>query len=73
MSPRIKQLAIEAEMYVETQFGHWPKWMDSKECELAYERFAKLIVQECIAINKQQLSFTAFEQLLNKYKDQFGE
>jgi hypothetical protein len=33
------------------------------------EKFAKLIIQECIEINKQELSFTAFERLMNKYHD----
>jgi hypothetical protein len=36
------------------------------------DRFAKLIVQECVELNKQELSFTAFERLLNKYQDHFG-
>jgi hypothetical protein len=34
-----------------------------------YEKFAKLIIQDCIEINKQELSFTAFERLMNKYHD----
>jgi hypothetical protein len=33
------------------------------------EKFAKLIIQDCIEINKQELSFTAFELLMNKYND----
>ena len=33
------------------------------------EKFAKLIIQDCIEINKQELSFTAFERLMNKYHD----
>jgi hypothetical protein len=33
------------------------------------EKFAKLIIQDCIEINKQELSFTAFERLMNKYND----
>jgi len=37
-----------------------------------YEKFAKLIIQDCIEINKQELSFTAFERLMNKYHEHFG-
>ena len=36
------------------------------------EKFAELIVRECIEINKQELSFNAFERLMNKYKEHFG-
>jgi hypothetical protein len=36
------------------------------------EKFAKLIIQDCIEINKQELSFTAFERLMNKYHEHFG-
>lgn len=36
------------------------------------EKFAELIVRECIELNNQELSFNAFERLLNKYQDHFG-
>ena len=36
------------------------------------KKFAELIVQECMTINKQELSFTAFERLMNKYQENFG-
>ena len=36
------------------------------------EKFAKLIIQDCIEVNKQELSFIAFEQLMNKYQEHFG-
>ena len=35
-------------------------------------KFAELIVKECIDINQQELSFNAFEQLMNRYNDHFG-
>jgi hypothetical protein len=47
MNARIKQLAIEAGMYVDLDGKPWPKWMGSEECEKAYERFAALIIEEC--------------------------
>lgn len=34
--------------------------------EAALEKYAKLIIQDCIEINKQELSF---ELLMNKYND----
>ena len=37
--------------------------------EAALEKYAKLIIEDCIKINKQELSFTAFELLMNKYND----
>jgi hypothetical protein len=62
MNERIKQLARESGLLV-----YNPEGVPTK-----LEAFAELIVQECITINKQELSFNAFEQLLNKYNDHFG-
>jgi hypothetical protein len=36
------------------------------------EKFAKLIVRECIELNRQELSFSAFVRMLDKYEDHFG-
>ena len=47
MTPSIKQLAIEAGMYVDVDGKPWPKWMGAEECEKAYAKFAELIVKEC--------------------------
>lgn len=38
----------------------------------AIEKFAELIVKECIAVNKEELAFNAFERLLNRYREHFG-
>ena len=48
MNKRIKQLAQEAGMYVDLNGNPWPKWMSAEECELAYAKFAELIVAECV-------------------------
>jgi len=72
MNNKIKQLAQEAGMYVDLKGEPWPKWMGAEECEVAYKKFAELIVQECIKINNQELSFAAFERLINKYHEHFG-
>jgi hypothetical protein len=36
------------------------------------ERFAHMIVQECININREELSFVAFNVLLDRYHEHFG-
>jgi hypothetical protein len=72
MNKRIKQLAQEAGMYVNANGAPWPKWMGAEECEVAYKKFAELIVQECIELNRQELSFNAFARMLDKYNEHFG-
>ena len=53
-----------------TAQGCWDE-MDEYDRK-AIEKFAELIVRECIEINKQELAFNAFERLMNKYQDHFG-
>ena len=48
MNERIKELAQEAGMYVDLYGKPWPKWMSAEECEVAYKKFAELIVAECV-------------------------
>ena len=40
--------------------------------EKALAKYAELVIKDCIEINKQELSFTAFERLMSKYQDHFG-
>lgn len=47
MNNRIQELANEAGMYVDVNGNPWPKWMGAEECEVAYAKFAELIVREC--------------------------
>ena len=63
MNPRIKLLAEQATTVIESTEHSGEGWIFNKE------KFAKLIIQDCIEINKQELSFTAFELLMNKYND----
>ena len=72
MNERIKELAIQAGMYVDLNGEPWPKWMGTEECELAYAKFAELIVKECQKLNSKELSITAIERLLPLYKEHFG-
>ena len=46
MNKRIQQLAQEAGMYVDLNGNPWPKWMSAEECEVAYKKFAELIVRD---------------------------
>jgi hypothetical protein len=54
MNKRIQQLAQEAGMYVDLNGNPWPKWMSAEECEVAYKKFAELIVRECAKICIEQ-------------------
>ena len=38
----------------------------------AANEFAELIVRECIELNRQELSFSAFARMLDKYSEHFG-
>jgi hypothetical protein len=35
-------------------------------------KFAELIIRECIELNRQELSFSAFARMLDKYSEHFG-
>ena len=66
MDSKIEDLMYKSGL---TASGCWDQ-MDSYDKE-AIENFGKLIIKECIEINKQELSFSAFERLLNKYQEHF--
>ena len=66
MNELIKQLAAEAK--IKPMGSSWASRFGA-EFE---EKFAELIVRECMEINKQELSFPAFERLMNKYTEHFG-
>jgi hypothetical protein len=50
MNQRIQQLAEQAGMYVDLNGNPWPKWMSAEECEVAYKKFAELIVEDNLRI-----------------------
>ena len=66
MNNRIKLLAEQSYNDVKDEFGHWIN------CEFDKEKFAELIVRECIKINRQELSFVAFNVLHDRYEEHFG-
>ena len=47
MNERITQLAQQAGMYVDLKGEPWPKAMSAEECQVAYKKFAELLVREC--------------------------
>ena len=62
MNVRIQELAHEAGLPT-----YNPEGIPTK-----LEKFAELIVKECMEINKQELSFIAFETLMDRYNEHFG-
>ena len=47
MNERIKQLAIQADLYVDVKGEPWPRNMNGEDIKGAYQKFAELIVREC--------------------------
>ena len=62
MNERIQQLAEQA--------GFFPT--ELTQVGPSVEKFAELIVRECIKLNSKELSITAIERLLPLYKEHFG-
>ena len=76
MNERIKELAEQAKQYAReyvAECKHYGHYMEHNEYDIRFEeKFAELIVRECIDINKQELAFNAFERLFNRYQEHFG-
>ena len=62
MNERIQQLAEQA--------GFFPT--ELTQVGPSVEKFAELIVRECMKLNSKELSITAIERLLPLYKEHFG-
>ncbi len=71
MNQRSKQLAIEAGLYVDLKGEPWPKWMSAEECEVAYPRFAELIVKEMLATCEEHPAWTG-RMIGEQIKQRFG-
>ena len=71
MNKRIRQLAEQADEYTDNKIQqpgeYHPDWHDIRD-----QKFAELIVKECIELNRQELSFSAFARMLDKYDEHFG-
>ena len=66
MNKRIRLLAEQATTYIEPTATSGEGWIFNKE------KFAELIVQECMKLNSKELSITAIERLLPLYAEHFG-
>jgi hypothetical protein len=69
MNERIKELMGQT---LDEKFAYTWSTMDIQDLKKFAERFAELIVKECIEINKQELAFNAFERLMDKYQEHLG-
>ena len=65
MNKRIKLLAEQA------GFRSNPDIYDRNQ-SFDMEKFAELIVKECMKLNSKELSITAIERLLPLYEEHFG-
>jgi len=84
MNERIRQLLVEAQALAREQVKNTPelaKYAPSYAIPgtqihvglgLSYEKFAELIVAECMKLNSKELSITAIERLLPLYREHFG-
>jgi len=68
MNEQIRLLAEQAGMYVDVKGEPWPRWMGAEECELAYARFAELIVKECMS----NLYLNGYDDAMMQIKEHFG-
>ena len=68
MNERIKLLAEQATEIVDMVGPHG---YASSYAKFDREKFAELIVKECIELNRQELSFNAFARMLDKYNEHF--
>jgi hypothetical protein len=72
MNEQIRQLADHAKAYANQCTKDYDGdvswyWMDYYT-----EKFAELIVKECLKLNSKELSITAIERLLPLYQEHFG-
>ena len=65
MNERIKELYSQAGLTMNNPLAYEQWYLDS------LEKFAELLVRECIELNRQELAFNAFERMLNRYHEHF--
>jgi hypothetical protein len=66
MSKRIKELAEQATTTIEATENSGEGWIFNKE------KFAELIIQECVGIVENQGKFSRYDTLAKKIKEHFG-
>ena len=70
MNEKIKQLADQARVLADEFQEQWKAGPSNEE--FFQEKFAQLIVKECMKLNSKELSITAIERLLPLYAEHFG-
>jgi hypothetical protein len=69
MNEQIKQLAQQAGMYVDLNGKPWPKWMGAEECEVAYKKFAELMIADI----KYRLYLNGYDDAVMCIDNEYGE
>ena len=77
MNERIRELSDQAHHSTADELAHLQRvhnrTYDLNESAAIYkEKFAELIVKECMKLNSKELSITAIERLLPLYAEHFG-
>ena len=73
MNERIQKLADEAGLYVELYGRPWPKSMSAEECEVAYKKFAELIVKETMQVVANNLPPNTYLDVADAVIEHFKE
>jgi len=69
MNEKIQKLAQEAGMYVDVNGEPWPKWMGAEECEVAYKKFAELMIADI----KYRLYLNGYDDAVMCIDNEYGE
>jgi hypothetical protein len=76
MNERIRDLGIQAGLYVDLNGTPWPRAMSAEACEAAYKKFADMIVAECADIAKHHVmnisTYGDAEFVDEQIRDHFG-
>ena len=72
MNPRIRELAIRADLYVDVKGKPWPRNMNGEDIEGAYERFAQLIIEECATMIERNVFEGIGRNASRAVKQHFG-
>ena len=71
MNERIMELATQAGLYNDWNGTPWPTAMSCEECTAAYEKFSKLLLQECIDLANHS-NVTGMSVIGERIKEHFG-
>ena len=68
MNKQFRELATLADLYVDVNGQPWPRNMNGEDIEGAYQKFAELIVQECMST----LYLNGYDDAMMQIKQHFG-